>query len=104
MKYLQKRIGSEVPVKEKKILKKKNPKVRVQNEAFYKKEIQEKSKSKFETKNLQKEEKIQVRTQNGATYSKVQSPGQVEEPKGRKTNPSRSSKRSPAKEKRNSKS
>ena len=70
MKYLQKRIESGVPIKEKKIPKKKNPKVRVQNEASYKKEIQEKFKSKFETKNLQKEEKIQVRTQSGATYKK----------------------------------
>ena len=70
MKYLQKRIGSEVPIKEKKIPKKKNPKVRVQNEASYKKEIQEKSKSKFETKNLQKEEKIQVRTRSRVIYKK----------------------------------
>ena len=57
MKYLQKRIESEVSIKEKKNPKEEKSKVRVQNEASYKKEIQEKSKSKFETKNLQKEEK-----------------------------------------------
>ncbi len=84
MKYLQKRIGSEVPVKEKKILKKKNPKVRVQNEAFYKKEIQENPSRSLKRKTYKKKKKSKSELETERPTKRNSNPGRVEEPKKKK--------------------